>query len=214
MSPSSLAVGLTSVSVHPAPLVEGDARPARIMAIVDEAFLAEMGWDSERAVLFPPEGHRLVVRPVCQVDGCSTTATNARRICFSCQARLAAAGLGDDQVGLLAPPGRSRRAPATCVVAGCARERVSGPAGLCRAHDDQRRCLGVEIDAFVAHPDTAGLPALRACLVAAAPASAATQAAVTARPTSSGCVTHAGPTRPSTSCDGGRPSRRSASAAR
>ena len=169
MSPSSLAAGLTSVSVRPAPVVEGDARAARIMAVVDKAFLTEMGWDPERAVLSPPDGHRLVVRPVCQVDGCSTTATNARRICFSCQARLAAAGLGDDQLGLLPPPGRSRRAPAACVVAGCARERVSGPAGLCRAHDDQRRCGGVEIDAFVAHPDTVGLPALGPCLVAACP---------------------------------------------
>jgi hypothetical protein len=158
-----------SVPVRPAPVVEGDARAAQIMAIVDKAFLTEMGWDPERGVLSPPDGHRLVVRPVCQVDGCSTTATNARRICFSCQARLAAAGLGDDQLGLLPPPGRSRRAPAACVVAGCARERVSGPARLCRAHNDQRRCLGVEVDAFVAHPDTVGLPALGPCLVAACP---------------------------------------------
>jgi len=86
-----------------------------------------------------------------------------------CQAGLAAAGLGDDEVGLPAPPGGSRRAPAAFVAAGCARERVSGPAGLCRAHDDQRRCHGVEVDAFVAHPDTVDFPALGACLVAACP---------------------------------------------
>ena len=158
-----------SASARSAPLVERDARAAKIMALVDQAFLAEVGFDPARGVLSPPEGHRLVVRPVCQVDGCSTTATSARRICLSCQARLAAAGLGDDQVDLLAPPGRSRRAPAACVVAGCARERVSGPAECCRAHDDQRRCLGLEVDAFVAHPGTVGLPALGACLVAACP---------------------------------------------
>jgi integrase len=156
-----------SVPPRPALNIEQDDRAARTMALVDEAFLAEMGWDSERGVLSPPEGHRLVVRAVCRVDGCSTTATNARKICLSCQARMAAAGLGDDQLDLVFPPGRSRRSPASCVVAGCARERVSGPAGLCRTHDDQRRCLDVEVDAFVAHPDTAGLPALGPCLVAA-----------------------------------------------
>ena len=40
------------------------------MAIVDKGFLTEMDWDPERAVLSPPDGHRLVVRPVCHVDGC------------------------------------------------------------------------------------------------------------------------------------------------
>ena len=73
MSPSSLAAGLTSVSARPAPVVERGARAESIMAIVNKAFLAEMGWGSEQAVLSPPEGHRLVVRPVCQVDGCSAS---------------------------------------------------------------------------------------------------------------------------------------------
>ena len=154
------------------PLADGTAdgdQAVRIMALVDRALLAEIGWDPERLLLSPPEGHRLVVRPVCRVDGCSTTATNRRKICFSCQTRLAAAGLGEDQVGLLAPPERSRRVPAPCMVAGCARVRVSGPAGVCRSHLDQLRSLGVDLEAFVTHPGVVGLPAAGACMVAACP---------------------------------------------
>lgn len=113
-----------------------DQQTTRLAALIDEAFLSEVGWDPDRLVLAPPGGHRLVVRPLCRVEGCSTTATNARGICLSCQRRLAAAGLGDDQVNLLPPVAGPRRAPGPCLVAGCGRERASGPAGLCRAHLD------------------------------------------------------------------------------
>ena len=36
-----------------------------VTALIDPSFLQEMGWDSERFLLFPPEGHRLLIRPVC-----------------------------------------------------------------------------------------------------------------------------------------------------
>ena len=110
------------------------------MALLSGAFLAEMAWDPARCVLAPPNGHRLVVRPVCRVGGCSTTATNARKICLSCQRRLRIAGLGDDEIGVLPAPDEPTRlavsAPFSngpCEVAACVRQRRH-PDGLC-AHD-------------------------------------------------------------------------------
>ncbi|MGH8997736.1 MAG: hypothetical protein ACRDYB_17215, partial [Acidimicrobiales bacterium] len=148
---------------------QDEDRAVRITALIDEAFLAELGWDHDRLLLAPPDGHRLVVRPVCQVEGCSTTATNGRHICFSCQARLAAAGLGDNEIGLLGPPERSNRAPGPCVVSGCRREQVSAPVGLCRAHLDQATSLDVGRDAFLAHPAVVALGPTPPCSVLACP---------------------------------------------
>ncbi|MDQ6783051.1 MAG: tyrosine-type recombinase/integrase [Actinomycetota bacterium] len=169
MSTASSTAPLTSALGRRPYSAGNDDQATMIMALTDKTFLVEMGWDPGRLLLCPPEGHRLVVRPVCRVEGCSTTATNGRRICFSCQRRLAVAGLADDQVELLDPPARSSRAPASCLVAGCARERVSGPAGLCGPHRDQRRSLGIGLEAFVARPDVVGHAATGACLVSACP---------------------------------------------
>ncbi|MGH2704554.1 MAG: hypothetical protein ACRDJ4_05480 [Actinomycetota bacterium] len=141
----------------------------RIAAMIAPEFLAEMGWDPHRLVLSPPDGHRLLVRPVCRVDGCSTTATNGRRICFSCQRRLASHGLGDDEIDRLPVPDRPRRGPGRCLVAGCGREWLSAPAGLCRAHQDQQAALGLSRDAFLLHPDVVALPPMGPCQVAACP---------------------------------------------
>jgi len=69
------------------------ARAAEVMALIEPGFLTEMGWAPGRLVLVPPAGHRLVVRSMCRVNGCTTTATNKRHICFSCQRRLDEAGL-------------------------------------------------------------------------------------------------------------------------
>jgi hypothetical protein len=159
----------TAHAARPRTADPGEGKVERITAMIDAAFLAEMGWDPDRLVLAPPDGHRLVVRPVCRVEGCSTTATSRRRICRSCQARLVAAGLGDDQIELLGPARRPNRAPERCLVAGCGRERVSGPAGLCRAHVDQHEALAVAKDAFLAHPCVVALPPNGPCRVAACP---------------------------------------------
>jgi hypothetical protein len=141
----------------------------RMMSLVERAFLAEMGWDPDRLVLNPPDGHRLVIRAVCRVEGCSNTATAAGRICVSCRRRLQAPGLGEAAVVSLGPPRRPRRAPQRRLVAGCGREQVSGPAGLCRSHLDQRTALGVSAEAFFVHPAVAALEPTGPCLVAACP---------------------------------------------
>ncbi|MDP1803904.1 MAG: site-specific integrase [Acidimicrobiales bacterium] len=147
----------------------GQGTAERITAMIDSAFLAEMGWDAQRLVLAPPDGHPLVIRPVCRVEGCSTTATGRARICWSCRGRLAAAGLGDDQIELLAPAERPNRSPAPCGVTGCGRERVSVTAGLCRTHADQRKAMAVAKETFLGHPGVVALPPNGPCGVVACP---------------------------------------------
>jgi integrase len=116
------------------------------VALLSGAFLAEMAWDPARCVLAPPNGHRLVVRPVCRVGGCSTTATNARKICLSCQRRLRIAGLGDDEIGVLPAPDEPTRlavsAPFSngpCEVAACVRQRRHPDGLYCEAHQMRLR---------------------------------------------------------------------------
>lgn len=147
------------------PLLDEPAE--RIWARIDPGLLAELGWDPDRLVLAPPDGHRLVVRPVCRVEGCSTTAPSGRGICLACQRRLARLGLRDDEIGLLPPPERPRRGPGPCLVPGCGREWVSSRTGLCRGHLEQHQALGVEKEAFLALPAVVALAPNDPCLVAA-----------------------------------------------
>ncbi|MCA1691360.1 MAG: hypothetical protein LC733_03835 [Actinobacteria bacterium] len=151
------------------PLGGGRGQLERIRTMIDPAFLVEVGWDPDGLVLAPPDGHRLLVRPVCRVEGCSTTATGRRRLCKACERRLSDAGLDDDQVELLASARPPRRVPERCLVAGCRRERTSGPAGLCRVHADQHDALGVSKEAFLVHPAVMALGPSSPCGVAACP---------------------------------------------
>ncbi|MGH3630531.1 MAG: hypothetical protein ACRDRL_24190, partial [Sciscionella sp.] len=146
-----------------------DALTARIETLIDPTFLTEMGWDPVSSVMFPPDGHRLVVRYVCRVEGCSTTATGARRICKSCQSRLAELGLDDDGISSLPVSDRRSRGPGWCSVAGCGREWVSAPVGICAAHLDQQESLGVSPAELLAHPLTVPLEACGNCQVASCP---------------------------------------------
>jgi integrase len=163
MSPSVTALGERGLAYER----RSQAKAAQVMALIDPKFLAEIGFGPERLLLVPPAGHRLIVRPVCRVNGCSTTASNGRHICFSCQRRLKEAGLGDDEVEMLPAPAKPRREPGVCLVAGCGREQASAPAGLCSTHLSQRKVLGVSIDAFLAHPAVGPLAPTRPCMVAA-----------------------------------------------
>lgn len=92
-----------------------DERVARLAAVVDPAFLAEVGWDADSLVLSPPPEHPLLGRPVCRVEGCSTTAATRTRICGSCRRGLAERGLSEHEIGLLpVPTGPQRGDPSTC----------------------------------------------------------------------------------------------------
>jgi integrase len=120
-------------------------------------------------VLSAPAGHPLLGRPVCRVPGCGTTAPRNTRICASCQRRLAADGIDTATSAELPPRPDQARGPGGCAVSGCGRERLSGPAQLCRPHHDQRERFGASIEAFTAAPEARPLPPLKACTVPACP---------------------------------------------
>ncbi|WP_298345915.1 site-specific integrase [Ferrimicrobium sp.] len=166
MSGASRAAGIASTSEH---FGSGgfENQGSRIGALVNETFLTEIGFDAERLVLAPPENHLLLVRPVCVVVGCHTTAPTEARVCYSCRHRLEKEGLSDQQVELLSPPNKPTRSAMQCLVNDCKRERLLRPPGLCRSHLDQQRDLGVPLKAFIVHSEVSALPPSGPCLVVA-----------------------------------------------
>jgi integrase len=146
-----------------------DRHATRIAALIDPGFLTEVGWDPTLLVLAPPPGHRLLGRPVCRAEGCSTTAPNRARICTGCRRRLAEHGLGDDEVASLPVREQPLRGPGACVVDGCAREWVSSRVQLCRSHGELRHRLGITVAQLSAHRLARPLPGCGPCAVAACP---------------------------------------------
>ena len=146
-----------------------DPSTARLSELLDPAFLAEAGWDAALLVLTPPPTHRLLGRPICQAPGCSTTAMGRNRTCRSCSRRLAACGLGEDQLELLPIRAYPARGPDACRVSGCGREWISAAAGLCRTHLDQRKATGLTVEGFCADAQPQPLPAHPGCSVASCP---------------------------------------------
>src|SRR5215211_206652 len=142
---------------------------ARLAGLLDPVFLAEAGWDAARLVLEPPPAHRLLGRPICQAQGCSTTAAGRNRICQSCSRRLAASGLAEDQLGLLPARGYPAHGPDACRVDGCGRGWISAAAGLCLAHLDQRIETGLTVEQFCTDAQPQPLPAHPGCSVASCP---------------------------------------------
>lgn len=142
---------------------------ARLAALIDREFLTEVGWDTDTAVLRPPAGHPLVIRPICRGPGCQTTDTTRARICRECRQRMAVHGLGEDQVQLLPRRNQPPPGPGRCVVAGCAREWESSRVGLCRTHADLQRTLGVSVAQLRASGLARPLPECGPCGVAACP---------------------------------------------
>ena len=149
--------------------VGADGPSAAVAQAVDPAFLAEAGWDPVLLVLSPPPGHPLLGRPVCRVPGCGTTAPRGTRVCASCQRRLDEAGTSTTGAAELPARPDQARGPGGCAVGRCGRERLSGPARLCRPHHDLRERLGDSIEAFIAGPAARPLPPLEACTVPACP---------------------------------------------
>lgn len=143
-----------------------DGRAVRLAALIDPSFLTETGWDAASAVLWPPPSHPLLGRPVCQVEGCSTTAPARGRICASCRGRLGEHGLSEDETDLLPARTDPAKGPGGCVVAGCRREWVSSRQGLCRGHLEQAHTLGVPAAELCTHPAARPLPACGPCEVA------------------------------------------------
>lgn len=150
-------------------VLESSRSTARLSGLLDPAFLAEVGWDAALLVLFPPPAHRLLGRPICQAQGCETTAMGRDRICQSCSRRLAISGLGSDQLALLPARGHPTRGPDACRVDGCAREWISADVGLCRTHADQWRPTGRTVEQFSTDAAAQPLPGHPDCSVASCP---------------------------------------------
>src|SRR6266511_4416980 len=133
--------------------LELDRSRARLAGLVDPVFLAEAGWYAARLMLAPPPAHRLLGSPICQ----------------SCSRRLAARGLGEDQLALLPSRAYPTRGPDACRVSGCGREWISAAAGLCRTHGDQRQATGLSVEQFCTDSQPQPLPAHPSCSVASCP---------------------------------------------
>ena len=149
-----------------------DERSAALASRIDAAFLAEAGWDAAAWVLTLPAEHPLLGRTFCRAPGCQTTCAAATRVCLDCQRRLAAAGLGLEDVALLPPPQGKRwlgTGDGTCRVSGCPRPWVTSGQPLCPEHLSQQDRLGVSIADFTARPDVIALPSHGTCAVASCP---------------------------------------------
>ncbi|MGH3604113.1 MAG: tyrosine-type recombinase/integrase, partial [Pseudonocardiaceae bacterium] len=153
-----------------APTHELDLPAARLAAVIDSGFLAEVGWDPVSLTLSPPPGHLLLIRVVCRVEGCLSTATGRGRVCLPCRRRLAEHGLGEQDIDRLPAPQTAVRGPGGCVVAGCARDWISSRQGLCRRHAELRSRLRLGLAEFLTPGGCAQpLPALDPCEVVACP---------------------------------------------
>lgn len=178
-------------------------RGVLLAGLIDPVFLNEAGWDPAVSVLSPPAAHRLLGRPVCRVEQCSTTAPARSRVCAACQRRLHTGGLGVDQIEMLAPLTGWAKGPGLCAVTGCRREWASAQRGLCRAHVDQAATIGLDAAEFVGtrrpnRSTPAHLVGLsRVC------SNAAITTASTASPINSGVAAPAARTGTSTSSVGG-----------
>lgn len=142
-------------------------RAVLLAGLIDPVFLNEAGWDPAVSVLSPPAAHRLLGRPVCRVEQCSTTAPARSRVCAACQRRLHTGGLGVDQIEMLAPLTGWAKGPGLCAVTGCRREWASAQRGLCRAHVDQAATIGLDAAEFCRHPAAQPLDACAPCGVVA-----------------------------------------------
>lgn len=88
------------------------------------------------------------------------------QVCLGCRLRLAANGLGLDELDLM--PARGWQRPEQCQVAGCPRTWRTPQLPLCRAHlHQQREVLRIGLAEFLAHPDVRPLPPCGPCQVAA-----------------------------------------------
>jgi integrase len=88
------------------------------------------------------------------------------QVCLGCRLRLAANGLGFDELDLM--PARGWQRPERCRVAGCPRTWRTPQLPLCRAHlHQQREVLGVGLEEFLAHPGVRPLPPCGPCQVTA-----------------------------------------------
>jgi len=122
-----------------------DLQARAAAALLDGAFLTEIGWDAHQHVLRPAAAHPLLGRPLCRVGDCEATAVNVDKICPGCRRRMEKDGLDIASLTVLPPRLRPRPfLPAAlegedCRVVACLRERRRGIAEYCEVHQARLR---------------------------------------------------------------------------
>ena len=142
------------------------AEARRLAGLLDAGFLAGAGWDPARLILEVPPGHRLLGWQQCRVAGCISRGDGPEQVCLGCRLRLAANGLGVDELDLM--PARGWQRPEQCQVPGCPRTWRTPQLPLCRAHlHQQREVLKIGLEEFLTHPGVRPLPPCGSCRVTA-----------------------------------------------
>jgi integrase len=151
---------------------------ARLVAVFDEPFWSEAGWDASLRLVRPAPGHPTLGWSRCVIPGCDLRACGYGGLCANCQRRWRRTSLSNHEFIAAAqqePPvagARRRLIDALCRVDGCPRPQTARTHGLCNAHHSQclERFKATTADAvqrFLREPDVVPLPALGPCKVAA-----------------------------------------------
>jgi integrase len=148
----------------------GEEAVALLRGALEPDVLAELGWDSVASVV-----HRVIEHPSfglaeCEVDGCDGPVQSRERLCTACSHRFmrsTAAGRCSDleafkKIRRPPPIKGSQKTCAVCCVAPDHLRPVDGQ-GLCSAHNNRRRRLGLTVAEFVALPGVVALTTFGAC---------------------------------------------------
>jgi len=137
---------------------------------LDQAFLAEAGWDPVSRVLFLPAEHRLMGRRVCRAQECERTVhSGLPQVCLRCFTRLSGLGMSLAEVAAARDlPAAAPRAD-RCAVPGCRCVPTVRQAVLCEPHAKKFRLRRppMSMEQFLADPRVRALPPMPQCQVAA-----------------------------------------------
>ncbi len=142
---------------------------SHLEALLDDGFLAGIGWDPQTMMLSVPASHPELGWPVCQVPGCdgiAETRKGTTGLCAACAHYMARTGTSEipDMCAKAFTIGVGR------CLAGCPRPWESRRRPLCAAHDHQQRVvLKLTVEEFLARPDVVPLPGFGPCQVLACP---------------------------------------------
>lgn len=139
-----------------------DPAVVAVIALIDPAFLSDVGWACSTRLLDPPAEHSLLGSPVCASPACDHKVTDVGGRCRFCSRPCR------DQAQ--APP----EWPPTqagglqlCWVLGCQREIASPVSSLCVSHRTHRDKLRLSLTEFLSDPRVRPLPATGPCAAVA-----------------------------------------------